>query len=229
MLKIGHRGAMGYGPENTINSFAKALEFGVDGIELDVHVCKSGEVVVIHDDRVERTTNGKGKVVEMTLQELKTLDAGKGERIPTLPEVLDFVNRRVMVDIELKAEGISGFVADIMRQYIRKDGWKNKDFMISSFDHHELKRCHDQIPDVPFSPIIAAKPLDYALMAQAMNADSIKPFFEFLDFNFVQDAHQRGLKVITWTVNRMDDIKKVLDMGVDGIISNYPDRLSGFK
>jgi glycerophosphoryl diester phosphodiesterase len=229
MLKIGHRGAMGYSPENTINSFAKALELGVDGIELDAHVCKSGEVVVIHDERVDRTTNGTGKVMEMTLQELKALDAGKGERIPTLKEVLDFVDRRAMVDIELKAEGIGTALADIIRQSIREHGWKNKDFMISSFDHHELKRCHDQIPDVPFSPIIAAKPLDYALMAQAMNADSIKPFFEFLDFNFVQDAHQRGLKVITWTVNRMDDIKKVLDMGVDGIISNYPDRLCGFK
>ena len=229
MLKIGHRGAMGYCPENTINSFAKALELGVDGIELDVHVCKSGEVMVIHDDRVDRTTNGKGKVLEMTLPELKALDAGKGERIPTLREVLDFVDRRAIIDIELKAEGISRSVADIMSQYIQEHGWENKQFMISSFDHHELKRCHDQIPDVPFSPIIAAKPLDYALMAQAMHADSIKPFFEFLDVNFVQDAHQRGLKVITWTVNRMDDIKKALDMGVDGIISNYPDRLSGFK
>ena len=229
MLKIGHRGAMGYGPENTINSFAKALELGVDGIELDVHVCKSGEVVVIHDDRVDRTTNGHGIVVEMTLQELKKLDAGKGERIPTLKEVFDFVDRRAIIDIELKAEGISGSVADIIRQYILEQGWINTQFMISSFDHHELKRCHEQIPDVPFSPIIAAKPLDYALMAQAMNADSIKPFFEFLDFNFVQDAHQRGVKVITWTVNRRDDIKRVLNMGVDGIISNYPDRLSGFK
>ena len=225
MLKIGHRGAMGYAPENTLDSFAKALELGVDGIELDVHVCKSGEVVVIHDERVERTTNGQGKVMEMTLQELKALDAGKGERIPTLKEVLDFVDRRVIIDMELKAEGIGQAVADIVRQYIQVHGWKNKHFMISSFDHHELKRCHDQIPDVPFGPIIAAKPLDYALLAQAMKADAIMPFFEFLDYQFVQDAHQRGVKVITWTVNRLDDIEKVLKMGVDGIISNYPDRL----
>jgi glycerophosphoryl diester phosphodiesterase len=229
MLKIGHRGAMGYGPENTVDSFAKALEFGVDGIELDVHVCKSGEVIVIHDDRVERTTNGQGKVTEMTLRELKELDAGKGERIPTLQEVLDFVDRRAVIDIELKAEGIAGAVADILHQYIQEQGWKESHFMISSFDHHELKRCHDLIPEVPFGPIIAAKPLDYALLAQAMNADAIIPFHEFLDLNFVRDAHQRGVKVIAWTVNRQEDIEKVLNMGVDGIISNYPDRLSGFK
>jgi glycerophosphoryl diester phosphodiesterase len=229
MLKIGHRGAMGYAPENTLGSFAKALELGVDGIELDVHVCKSGEVVVIHDERIDRTTNGKGLVKEMTLQELKGLDAGKGERILTLQEVLDFVDRRAFIDIELKAEGISDSVAHIMRKYIQERGWKNGGFMISSFDHHELKRCHDVLPDIPFGPILAAKPLDYARMAQDMKAEAIMPFFEFLDKNFVQDAHQRGLKVITWTVNRLDDIKKVLDMGVDGIISNFPDRLRGFE
>ena len=229
MLKIGHRGAMGYAPENTLGSFARALELGVDGIELDVHVCKSGEVVVIHDERVDRTTDGKGQVKEMTLQELKGLDAGGGERILTLNEVLDFVDRRAFIDIELKAEGIGNSVADIMRKYIQEHGWKNRDFMISSFDHHELKRCHDVLPDIPFGPILAAKPLDYARMAQDMEAEAIMPFFEFLDKNFVQDAHRRGLKVITWTVNRFDDLKKVLDMGVDGIISNFPDRLRGFE
>ncbi|MCJ7833306.1 MAG: glycerophosphodiester phosphodiesterase [Deltaproteobacteria bacterium] len=226
MLKIGHRGAMGYATENTMTSFVKALELGVDGIELDVHVCKSGEVVVIHDERVDRTTDGKGYVLGMTLEELKNLDAGDGQRILTLQEVLDFVNRRAMIDIELKAEGIAESVSEVVRHYIREQGWKNDLFMISSFDHHELKRCHDIIPEVPFGPIIAAKPLDYAYLAQAMQADTIKPFFEFLDSPFVQDAHRRGLKVFTWTVNRYDDIKKMFNIGVDGIISNYPDRLN---
>jgi glycerophosphoryl diester phosphodiesterase len=228
MLKIGHRGAMGYAPENTLASFAKALEIGVDGIELDVHICKSGEAVVIHDERVDRTTNGQGQVMEMTLKELKDLDAGKGQQIPTLLEALDFVNRHAFIDIELKAEGTAIPVAEIVRRYIQEHGWTPEHFMFTSFDHHELKRCHDRVPEVPFGPLLAAKPLDYALLAQAMNADSIVPFFEFLDSKFVEDAHQRGLKLIAWTVNRHDDIKKVLEMGVDGIISNYPDRLLGF-
>jgi len=229
MLKIGHRGAMGYAPENTLASFAKALELGVDGIELDVHLCKSGELVVIHDRRVNRTTNGKGAVIDMTLAELKKLDAGKGQRIPTLSEVLDFVNRRAIIDIELKAEGISKSVAEVVRKYIQEFGWKNDLFMISSFDHHELMRCHGMIPEVPFGPLIAAKPLNYALFAQSMKADTIMPLYEFLNDEFVKDAHQRGLKVMTWTVNRPEDIKKMLNIGVDGIISNYPDRLSENK
>jgi len=225
MLKIGHRGAMGYAPENTLASFAKALELGVDGIELDVHLCKSGELVVIHDARVNRTTNGKGSVLDKTLEEIKILDAGNGQHIPTLSEVLDFVNRRAIIDIELKAEGIGKSVAKVVHHYIQEQGWGKNLFMISSFDHHELMRCHNMIPEVPFGPLIAAKLLDYALFAQAMQADAIMPFYEFLDGEFVQDAHQRGLKVITWTVNRPDDIKKMLNFGVDGIISNYPDRL----
>jgi len=225
MLKIGHRGAMGYAPENTLTSFAKALELGVDGIELDVHVCKSGEVVVIHDARVDRTTNGKGRVIDLTLDELRQLDAGDGQRIPTLPEVLDWVNRRAIIDIELKAEGIARSVSEVVRHYLQEQEWGKNGFMISSFDHHELKRCHDLIPEIPFGPLISAKPLDYALLAQAMDAEAIMPSFEFLDREFVRDAHQRGLKVFTWTVNRSEDIKKMMGIGVDGIISNYPDRL----
>lgn len=225
MLKIGHRGAMGYAPENTLASFAKALELGVDGIELDVHLCKSGELVVFHDGRVGRTTNGKGAIIDMTLEELKRLDAGKGQRIPTLQEVVDFVDRRAIIDIELKAEGTGKPVAEIVNRYVQKQGWEKERFIISSFDHHELKRCHDIIPEVPFGPLIAAKPLDYAFFAQAMNADLILPSFEFLDLKFVQDAHQRGLKIFTWTVNRPKDIKEMMSIGVDGIISNYPDRI----
>ena len=226
MLRIGHRGAMGYAPENTLASFAKALELGVEGIELDVHLCRSGEPVVIHDSRVDRTTNGRGKVREMTLRELKELDAGQGEHLLTLEEVLNFVDHRLLIDIELKSEGVGDPVAFTISQFIDSRGWKPEHFMITSFDHHELVRCHSLIPRIPFGPLLAAKPLDYARMAQDMKADGIMPFFEFLDNKFVQDAHQRGLKVITWTVDRPDDIKRVMELGVDGIISNYPDRLS---
>jgi glycerophosphoryl diester phosphodiesterase len=225
MLKIGHRGAMGYEPENTLTSFAKALELGVDGIELDVRPCRSGELVVIHDALLDRTSNGKGLVIDTTLEEIKRLDAGKGQVIPTLPQVLDLVDRRAIIDIELKAEGVGQAVAGILDRYIKKHGWRKDLFILSSFDHHELRRCHDLIPHVPFGPLIAAKPLDYASLAREMGADMIAPFYEFLDEDFVQDAHQKGLKVITWTVNRPEDIKAMRKIGVDGIISNYPDRL----
>ena len=104
LLKISHRGACGYEPENTLASFKKAIEINADMIELDVHVCKTGEVVVIHDEKVNRTTNGKGYVSQKNLESLKKLDAGKGKKIPTLIEVLDLVNKRVKVNIELKGK-----------------------------------------------------------------------------------------------------------------------------
>jgi len=103
-LKIGHRGAMGYEPENTLRSFKKALDLKVDMIELDVYVCKSDELIVIHDDKVDRTTNGQGYVVNKTFEELRTLDAGKNEKIPTLSEVLNLVNRKAKLNIELKGK-----------------------------------------------------------------------------------------------------------------------------
>jgi glycerophosphoryl diester phosphodiesterase len=216
---------MGYAPENTLISFAKALDLGVNGIELDVHLCRSGELVVIHDSRVERTTNGKGRVSDLTLEQLKTLDAGMGETIPSLREVLDLVDRKAFIDIELKGEGSGGPVADLIGEYLTK-GWKARDFMITSFDHHELKHCHDRIPQVPFGPLLAAKPLKYAELAEDMGAEVILPFFEFLDLPFVQDAHQRNVKVFTWTVNSREDIQKLRDWGVDGMISNFPERLT---
>ena len=227
MLKVGHRGAMGYAPENTMASFAKALELDVDVIELDVHLCKSGEAVVIHDQRLDRTTNGKGLVSAKTLRELKSLDAGKGQTIPTLREVIEGVNKRAVIDIELKAEGTAGEVAKILQEYIQDRGWEADRFMLSSFDHHELMRCHALLPRVPFGPIFAAKFLDYARFAREMQAHLIKPFFEFLDEAFVRDAHNRGLKVITWTVNLPEDMRKMAGLGVDGMVSNYPDRICG--
>ena len=116
MIRIGHRGAMGYEPENTLRSFKKALALKVDMIEFDVYVCKTGEVVVIHDDKVDRTTNGKGYVVQKTLQELTSLDAGKGEKIPLLEEALDCINKKVQVNIELKGEGTAEPVYKIIQK-----------------------------------------------------------------------------------------------------------------
>ena len=113
-LKIGHRGACGYEPENTLRSFKKALDLGVDTIELDVHKTKDEATVVIHDEKVDKTTNGTGFVADKSLEEIKKLDAGKGEKIPTLEEVLDLVNRKAQVNIELKGEGTARPVADII-------------------------------------------------------------------------------------------------------------------
>lgn len=224
-IKIGHRGAMGYEPENTLLSFRKALDLGVDAIELDVYVCKTGELVVIHDDKVDRTTNGKGYVIEKTFDELRSLDAGKSEKIPTLSEVLDLENRKVKVNIELKGEGTAKPVSDLIKYYVDNKNWKFDDFVVSSFNHCELKEFSELSPDVKIGALIVGIPLGFAEFAEKLNAYSVNLCVEFINQEFVNDAHNRGMKVFVWTVNDLDEIKRIKSLGVDGIFSNFPDRL----
>lgn len=226
MLKIGHRGACGYEPENTLRSFKKALELQVEMVELDVYLCASGELVVIHDDRVDRTTNGKGYVEKMTLSELKLLDAGQGEKIPTLTEVLDLVNRQVKVNIELKGLDTAKPVAEIIDHYLKDKGWSVDDFLVSSFNHYELRDFHTVCPLVKIGALLTGIPIGMVDFALAVDAYSINPCVEFINEEFVKEAHQKNLKVFVWTVNHPDDIKRMREIGVDGIFTNFPDRVN---
>lgn len=226
MLNIGHRGACGYEPENTIISFKKALELGVDAIELDVYVCKTGELVVIHDDTVDRTTNGKGYVINMAFDELRALDAGKGEQIPTLQEVLDLINNQVLLNIELKGAGTAEPIAEVIKQYTESGKWTKENFLVSSFNHVELKKFNNMMPDIKIGALLCGIPLDYAKQAEALNAYSFNPSMEFINKELVEDAHSRGMKVFVYTVNELQDIEAMKQLGVDGIFINYPDRLT---
>ncbi len=138
-LIIGHRGASGYEPENTLLSFKKAISLNADMIEMDIFKCKTGELVIIHDNTVDRTTNGKGYIRDLTFQELRILDAGKGEKIPTLTEVLDLVNNKIKINLELKGEETAGPVCELIRKYVEEKGWNYNDFYISSFNHRLLQ------------------------------------------------------------------------------------------
>ncbi|HOS41511.1 MAG TPA: glycerophosphodiester phosphodiesterase family protein, partial [Spirochaetota bacterium] len=139
-LVIGHRGACGYEPENTLRSFEKAIALGAHMVELDVHRCRTGELVVIHDNRLERTTNGSGYVAEKTLDELRALDAGGGERIPLLREVVERVGVRAAINIELKGAGTAGPVSELIERTVGSGGYDTSHFLVSSFDHRELAR-----------------------------------------------------------------------------------------
>jgi len=225
VMKIGHRGAMGYAPENTLKSFKKALELNVDAVELDIYVCKSGELVVIHDDKVNRTTNGKGYVVEKTFEELSTLDAGEGEKIPKLSEVLDLIDRKVKVNIELKGVKTAKPVHELIEKYVKNKGWEYDDFLISSFNHYELKKFRKLNPKIKIGALISGIPIGFSKFAKMLNVDSVNLCFEFINQEFVDDAHNRNLKVYVWTVNDSDDIERMKTFGVDGIFSNFPDRL----
>lgn len=225
MFKIGHRGAMGYAPENTLKSFKKALELNIDAVELDVYVCKSGELVVIHDDKVDRTTNGRGYVVEKTLTELKNLDAGEGEKIPLLSEVFDVVDKKVKINIELKGPNTAKPVNDLIEDYVKNKGWQYADFLISSFNHYELKTFNELNPQIKIGALITGIPIGFTEFAKKINASSVNLCVEFINQSFVDDAHKRGLEVYVWTVNDPDDIARMKKLNIDGLFSNFPDRL----
>lgn len=223
-LRIGHRGAAGYEPENTLRSFKRALELGVDVIELDVHGTKDGKVVVIHDDTVDRTTNGKGRVSDLTLAEIQALDAGQGERIPMLDEVLGMVAGRVPIDIEIKDEGLSREVADILNSRL-SGGAKSDDFVISSFSENELAEA-GRLMD--FKRILLVWGEDSRRsIATALNLRvwGIGARASTVEEKFIKEAHEKGLKLLVWTVDGAAAIARFKSMGVDGIFSNFPDRL----
>ena len=144
---IGHRGAAGLAPENTLASFAHAVGLGVDAVELDVHLSADGHLVVIHDERIDRTTNGNGKVADAPLAALRMLDAGAGERVPTLDEVLEAVPRHIAINIELKGPGTAAPVARAVAAYKRP-------LLVSAFDHSELARFHSLRPSIPCAPLL---------------------------------------------------------------------------
>jgi len=225
MLRIAHRGAPGYEPENTLRSVKKALDLSVDMIEFDVYALPDKSVVVMHDDKVDRTTNGKGYVIEKTLPEIKQLDAGKGEKIPTLQEVIDLVDHKVLVNIELKGEKTAHIVADIITSYVEHKHWRYDDFIVSSFNHHELHTFKKLLPQVKISALVAHIPLNYAEFGEELGAYSVNLDMDFINQAFVDDAHKRGLKVFVYTVNDHDDIARMKALGVDGIFGNFPDRI----
>ena len=222
--KIGHRGACGYEPENTLRSFKKALDLNVDMVELDVHNCKSGELVVIHDEKIDRTTNGKGFVKDLTLDELKKYDAGLGEIIPTLEEVLDLIDRKVKVAVELKGKHTAAPVALLIEKYVKEKGWLYDDFLVISFMHDEVFEFKKLCLNVSVGLSFAKIPKDKKALEEEMNdIDYLVTSFKRINLKFIEQMDKKGVKVIAYTVNKTRDIKRMTDFGVYGIVSDYPD------
>ncbi|MBI5037096.1 MAG: glycerophosphodiester phosphodiesterase [Candidatus Kerfeldbacteria bacterium] len=224
-LIIGHRGAAGTHPENTLSSFAAAITSGVPMVECDVHVCKSNQLVVIHDDSVDRTTNGTGPIANLTLSALQQLDAGNGERIPTLDELLQLINHRCSINIELKGVNTALPVAQKITQYIQTHGWSLDQFLVSSFDHPQLRAIKKILPDVNIGVLFSNElPVEPTTYARSMRAYSINPDKKSVTEELVSTAHQAGLKVFTYTVNEPTDYDRVTGCRVDGIFTDFPER-----
>jgi len=223
LLCIGHRGATGHVPENTLDSVRKALELGAPCIEVDVHMV-DGHLFVFHDNRLERTTNGTGYLHEQSYAYLRSLDAGGGQRIPTLEEVCDVIGERACLNIELKGAGTVGPVAAMVRRLL-KQGWRRDAILVSSFNHRDLFELKGLEKEIRIGALVCGIPLGEAKFAQNLGAFSVHPFLDFVDTRFVQDAHKRGLRVYVYTVDHPEDIDRMHRLGVDGILTNFPERV----
>lgn len=224
-LKIGHRGAMGHVTENTIESIRKALEFGVDGIEIDVHKCASGELVVFHDFTLDRMTNGSGEIKTFSLLELEKLQVNGGYKMPTLVEVLDLIDKKCFVNIELKGANTAVGTFKIIHYYIQERGWSYSDFIVSSFQHTELQIMAGCDSNIQLGVLTKANVYEAIEFAKRIEAIAIHPNYALLSKRNVKHAHDEGFKVITWTVNDLETINRMKSYHVDGIISDFPDRL----
>jgi len=223
LLCIGHRGAMGHAPENTLLSFKKALELGTPCVETDVYYVDN-HLMVFHDDRLDRTTNGSGYLMDHSFDALRSLDAGNGERIPTLNEVFETIDRRAGVNIELKGSGTAQPVADLIAT-LRQLGWRDELILVSSFNHRELETVRQIDPHIRIGVLMVGLPVDDAAFAAELGAYSVHLSLEFIDRRFVADAHLRGLRVFVFTVNHPEDIERMEGLGVDGVFTNYPERV----
>jgi len=245
-----HRGAAGLAPENTLAAFRMAIELGADAAELDLQVTKDGVVVVIHDDTVERTTDGRGPIGDLTLADIKRLDAGakfgaafRGERVPTLRELIDLVkaggNRRFRLNLEIKfAEGREGLPADLEERVLAvlsETGFLDR-VITQSFHHASAAKMKRLAPSVPAGLLVGQRrqPADPVAAVREHRVDYYAPHYSLVTPDLMRTLHQAGIPVVTWTVNDPSDMLRLIAMGLgalpgDGMISDYPDRLVGLR
>lgn len=222
---VAHRGASGYALENSLAAFQKAIDLNADQIELDVFKLKDGEVVCFHDDDLERLTGVKGQIVDYTLAELNQLTLKNGSRIPLLSEAMKLMDKQLRLNIELKGPGTAEPSYAIIQHFINTYGWKIEDFHISSFRHDELKAMRGLDDQIEIGILPRGNVLDALGIAKETSAFSINANKGHLNPESVKMMHDAGLKVYAWTVNSPKDIRRLLGLGIDGIITNYPDRV----
>jgi glycerophosphoryl diester phosphodiesterase len=227
MLNIAHRGSSGTHPENTLSAFLAAADEGAQMCELDVQATRDGAVVVIHDESVDRTTDGHGAVAQLTLAQIQRLDAGakfaqkfSGDRIPTLDEVMRATRGKLGLNIEIKEGAVERHVCELMRAH---DALSTS--MVSSFEWKALEAVRAIDREVRIG--LLAEENRNALLdaASAMNAYAVNPRYDLADAAFCAEAHARGLKVLVWTVDAPEVMRTLIAAGVDGIMTNYPARL----
>jgi glycerophosphoryl diester phosphodiesterase len=227
---IAHRGASAYEPENTLRAFERAIAMDATMLELDVHLSRDGYLIVIHDAELARTTNGAGRVAELTLNRIKQFDAGQSERVPTLPEVVDLARGRVQLYIELKDSGTPGPLVDVLRRLCFAD-----QVIAASFDPACLQQVKQLSPEIRTSILIGPRSKDEMIrQAMSLDCDYIHPAWEHLSptphvlltSDLLSAIRHQGLGIITWHEERPEELRALLELGVDGICTNTPDVLA---
>jgi glycerophosphoryl diester phosphodiesterase len=218
---VAHRGASAYEPENTIRAIRRAIEFDADMVEVDVQSTRDGHLVIIHDADVERTTNGKGNVKDLTLIEIKKLDAGKGENIPTLQEVLEVARNRIGVMIEVKSVGIEKPLLELIRSEEMSE-----QVIITSFMTDVVRNIRKLDSKVSTGQIFSRKIPNTAKEALELKATVMVPAFKLVNRKMVQELHGVSIPLYAWTIDDRHVAEKLIKLGVDGIVTNKPDLMS---
>ena len=226
-LVFGHRGARGHVAENTLPSIAKALDLGVDGIEIDIFQCASGELVVFHDQTLDKLTNTTGFIEQLDLDSIQKIEVLGGYTIPTLQEVLDLINGQVILNIELKGTRTAHQTHAILQDYFESGSWQPNQILISSFNWEELQLFYEKNKTIPIAVLTEDDPLDAIPTALALEAVAINPNHRTLNEANVKKIKAAGFQLYPWTVNTPEDIQKMYALGVDAIITDYPERVNG--
>ena len=226
-LSIGHRGAKGYVAENTYESINKAIQLGVDGIEIDVFKCASGELVLFHDKDLKELTGESGLIENLTIKELEQFLVQGKYKIPTLKDVLTRIEKPLFVNIELKGLNTAQATSKIIADISRSTSWSLEHFIVSSFNWDELELFRSIDKNTSVGVLVSkSMSINEAIeFGKKINAQAIHPNFKLLNDKTVKKIKNNGFKIYTWTVNDKDDINFMKRLKVDGIISDYPDRI----
>lgn len=231
MLIIGHRGASGVAPENTLAAMDLAIRYGCQGIETDLQLTKDGEIVVFHDWSVDRTTNGSGEIKDLTLDELLTLDAGswfaeefRNEKIITLETLINFIPKSLLLNLEIKSKSLDNRgIEEKIVKFLEKNN-RIENTIISSFNHKCLQRVQNLNSEIKLGILYEGYIIDpiNSLKPSKLDIYSIHPCYYYIDRDLIEDAHKSNLKVYSWTVNDIKSAMQLRDLGIDGVITNFP-------
>lgn len=220
LSRIGHRGAAGHAPENTLAAVRKGIDLGVDFVEIDLRRTADGALVALHDGTINRTTDGRGRVDVLSLAKLRAFDAGKGERVPTLEEVLQAAGGRTGVMIEIKVPGLAGPTLQTVRNFQFRSP-----VIYASFLHHELGEFRALDPDAALMLLFDKLPKDPVSYAAAYRPGYVGLRHDRASRGLVEAFHKEHMLIWVYTPNTVADIARALSAGVDGVISDYPERI----